>query len=59
MLVRTSVFFLVLSLLAGVVGVAGRTPLAGSLGQILFFLFLCGFVVLLLTGLATERDNAG
>ncbi len=59
MLLRTALAFLVLALAAGVVGFSRFAATSASLVQTLFFVFLSGFLVLLMTGLATERGPAG
>lgn len=58
MLLRTAIAFFILTLAAGIAGFAGRLSHSSGLVQTLFFLFLSGFLVLLLTGLATERGRA-
>ncbi len=58
MLLRTAIAFFILTLAAGIVGFTGRLSHPSGLVQTLFFLFLSGFLVLLLTGLATERGRA-
>lgn len=55
MLLRTAVALFVLTLLAGLVGFFRPDIPAAVLLQTLFFAFLSGFLVVLLTGLATER----
>ncbi len=59
MLLRTAGAFLVLTLATGAVGFGGRLAHSSGVLQTLFFLFLSGFLVLLLTGLATARGRAG
>ena len=59
MLLRTALAFFILTLVAGVVGFAGRISHSSGVVQTLFFLFLSGFLVMLLTGLATARGRAG
>lgn len=56
MLLRSAVLFFILSVLAGLFGFFAAAPPSASVAQTLFFLFLSGFLVLLLTGLATDRD---
>jgi uncharacterized membrane protein YtjA (UPF0391 family) len=55
MLLRTAIALFVLTLLAGLGGFAGPEAHAATLLQTLFFGFLSGFLVVLVTGLATER----
>ncbi len=47
--------FLVVALIAGAMGFGGVAATAGSMAQILFFIFLALFVVSLLGGLARHR----
>ncbi len=55
MLLRTAVLLFVLTLLAGVGGFFGPRNPAVTVFQTLFFAFLSGFLVVFITGLATER----
>lgn len=58
MLLRTALAFLVLALVAGLLGFAGSATSWTSFAQTLFFGFMCGFLVMLMMGLATERGRA-
>lgn len=58
MLIRAALAFLVLTLVSGFVGFSGVAATSAAVIRTLFFGFLSGFVVLLMTGLATERDSA-
>ncbi|MGQ0702133.1 MAG: DUF1328 domain-containing protein [Gemmatimonadales bacterium] len=57
MLLRAALAFLVLAFLAGLAGFSGIAAASAGLVRTFFFGFVSGFVVLLLTGLATARDH--
>jgi uncharacterized membrane protein YtjA (UPF0391 family) len=54
---RTALVFLVLSVLAAVLG-SGTVSPASSVATLLFYVFLAGFAVALLLGLITGRRTA-
>jgi uncharacterized membrane protein YtjA (UPF0391 family) len=55
---RTALAFLVLAVVAAVLGSGGISPPATSVATLLFYLFLAGFVIALLLGLITGRKKA-
>lgn len=50
-MLRYALIFLVVSLVAGALGFTGISAGAATIAKVLFFLFLTGFVVLLILGL--------
>lgn len=54
-MLRWAFGFLVLAVLAAMVGFGGLATLATGIARLLFYLFVFGFLVVLLTGLITGR----
>ena len=53
-----TVFFLVLSLAAAVLGFGGIAATSAGIAQIFFYLFIALFVISLLVGIARKGDKA-
>jgi uncharacterized membrane protein YtjA (UPF0391 family) len=50
-MLRLALFFLVVALIAGLFGFTGIAVAAAGIAKILFFIFIVGFVILLVFGL--------
>jgi uncharacterized membrane protein YtjA (UPF0391 family) len=57
-LLKWALAFLVIALIAAVFGFGGIAEAAVGVGQVLFFIFLAVFLVLLILGLVTGRKPA-
>jgi uncharacterized membrane protein YtjA (UPF0391 family) len=58
-MLRWAVIFLVIGLVAGVLGFGGIAGASFDIAKILFFVFLLIFVVLLVLGLTVARKATG
>ena len=54
-MLRTAILFLVLAIVAGVLGFAGISTAAVGIAKILFWLFVARFVVALVAGIIAGR----
>lgn len=58
-MLKLALFFLIVSLIAGVFGFSGISAASAGMAKILFFIAITIFVVLLLIGLFTARSLSG
>ena len=58
-MLRWAIFFLILGLVAGVLGFTGIAGASFAIAKLLFFIFVAIFVVLLLLGLTVARRVSG
>ncbi len=58
-MLRWALIFFIVSLVAAVFGFTGISQATAGIAQILFYIFLVVFLVLLVAGLVTGRSIAG
>lgn len=58
-MLKLALFFLIVSLIAGVFGFSGISAASAGMAKILFFIAITIFVVVLLIGLFTARSLSG
>ena len=58
-MLRWAFMFLILALIAAAFGFMGVASAAAGIAKVLFFIFLVGFVIALVAGLAVGRKVAG
>jgi uncharacterized membrane protein YtjA (UPF0391 family) len=58
-MLKWAVIFLVIGLIAGVLGFTSIAGASIAIAKIIFFIFIAIFVVLLILGLTVYRDVAG
>jgi uncharacterized membrane protein YtjA (UPF0391 family) len=58
-MLRWALIFLVIGLIAGVLGFGGVAGASFAIAKTLFFVFLAIFVILLIAGLAVARRASG
>lgn len=56
-MLRYSLIFLVVAIVAAVFGFGGISSMATGIAKILFFVFLIGFVISLIMGLGSRRTS--
>lgn len=57
-MLRWSIFFLIISIVAGIFGFGGISSAAAGIAQVLFFIFIGVFLLLLIAGLVAGRGLA-
>lgn len=57
-MLRWSIFFLIVSLVAALFGFGGISEAAAGIAQVLFFIFVGVFLILLIAGLVAGRGMA-
>lgn len=57
-MLRWSIFFLIISLVAALFGFGGISEAAAGIAQVLFFIFVGVFLILLIAGLVAGRGLA-
>lgn len=56
-MLRYSLIFLVVAIVAAVLGFGGISTMASGIAKILFFVFLIGFVISLIMGLGNKKTT--